>query len=351
MSTGIEFPLKQRGRASVDFLSYMALGSGRLRARSEALTQQTFPDPAALPEDLDERHEVIETSLIREPSYRAQQLVGEWHAVHHGLVAEEAFEEVRDEVEPMLRALDTGPATLEVNEGFSAPDYWDGVEFHRTAHAWDGSDYAGCVHGEIIHRKMVDRLFPGGIFRQRRQVAAMAPRESYRQILELGCSTGHFTVALSETYPDAELHGVDLSLRTLEHARRVANALGRPWHLYRRPAEATGFEEGRFDLVASYILLHELPGGVVEAVFREAFRVLEPGGDLLMSDVTRYADLDRMAEWQADRSARYGGEPHWRSSASLDLAQVALDAGFVDVEARGEPPRNYPYVVTARKPA
>lgn len=351
MATGIELPLRQRGRASVDFLSYCALGSATVREAAARAVEERFPAPEALPADLDDRHRLIEEQAVEDQSYRAEQLMGEWHSRHHGLIAEEAFDEVRDEIVPRLHALDEGPAQLEVNADFQAPAYWDGVAFHRTAHGWDGSAYAGCVHGEIVHRRMVDRLFPGGIFQQRRRVAAMAPRDSYRRILELGCSTGHFTLALAESYPDAELHGVDLSLRTLEHARRIANAQGLPWRLYRRPAEATGFPAEHFDLVASYILLHELPAEAVRAVFAEAFRVLEPGGDLLMSDVTRYADLDPLAEWRADRGARYGGEPHWRASASLDLDAVAREAGFEQVEAGGEPPRNYPYVVRARKPA
>lgn len=347
MATGIDFSLKQRGRASVDFLAFFAYGGAAVRERAKAVVEAKFPDSDALPDDLDARHAHIEAVIADEPACRAEHMLGEWHARYHGRVAEEAFEEVRPTLEPMLRTLDEGPVTLEVNEEFEAPAYWDGVEFHRTHKAWDGSDFAGCVHGEIIHRKMVDRLFPGGIFTQRRRVAAMAPRDSYRRILEMGSSTGHFTIALAETYPEAEIHGVDLSLRTLEHARRVANAKGLPWHLYRRPAEATGFADNSFDLVASYILLHELPGDVVCKVFEEAFRVCEPGGDMLMSDVTRYADLDPMAEWRADRGARYGGEPHWRSSARLDLEQVARDAGFVDVTVSGP----YPYVVQGRKPS
>lgn len=350
MATGIDFSLRQRGRASVDFLTCLALGGSRVRDTARLEVETRFPDPAALPEDLDERHALIESAIADVPACRAEHMLGEWHSRRHGVIAEEAFEEVRGTVEPMLRDLDQGQTTLEVGDDVAAPDYWDGVEFHRTSGTWDGSDYAGCVHGEIVHRKMVDRLFPGGIYRQRRQIAEMAPRSSYRRILEMGCSTAHFTLALADCYPEAEIHGIDLSLRTLEHARRVGNANGYAWNLYRRAAEDTGFADASFDLVASYILLHELPADVIRKVFREACRVLEPGGDMIMSDVTRYADLDRMAEWRADRGARYGGEPHWRSSASLDLAAEARAAGFEDVTAGGPGGAPYPYVVMGRKP-
>ena len=82
------------------------------------------------------------------------------------------------------------------------------------------------------------------------------------------------------------------------------------------------------------------------AVFREAYRLLVPGGDMLMSDVARYADLDAISSWKADSAARFGGEPHWRESASLDLAQLAREVGFANAKASG----HYPHVLIASKP-
>jgi len=352
MNTPLQPDLKQRGRASVDFLVHFGRGSQAVRTQVEREIEAAVPDPAALPDDLDERGAWMEAALAGSRAWRTSQAVGEWHAGMHGLVAREAFEEVLPDLAGVIDRYQTGgPATLEP----AAPDeeppfYWHGVNFHRTSGGWEDHPLQGYIHGEIVHRRLVEAMYPGGIFRQRRQIAEMAPRDHYARILDMGASTGHFTAALQETYPGAQLTGVDLSLRTLEHAQRVANSHGWPWKLYQRPAEHTGFADASFDLVASYILLHEIPAQVIREVFAEAFRVLEPGGDMIMSDVTRYADLDRLGVWRADSGARFGGEPYWRESASLDLAEVAREAGFVDVNAAGLGPRAYPHVVQGRKP-
>jgi SAM-dependent methyltransferase len=343
-------PLKQRDRAAIDFIAWLGLSVPAVRAQVDRDLTAAGVSDATLPAEVEAISITIEAALADSAAFRVQQMMGEWHARNHGPTAVAAFEALADEITPALTALDEGPATLEWSDA-PLPDYWAGVDFHRTKGGWDGHPYMGFIHGEYVHKRMVDKLFPGGIFRQRLHVAGLTPRRDYKRILDLGCSTGHFTLALAEVHPGAEIHGVDLSPRTLDHARRVANARGLGWRLRQAPAEATGYPDAHFDLVASYILLHELPPEAVRAVFAESFRLLEPGGDLLFSDVTRTADLDPIGRWRADHGARFGGEPHWRASAALDLKAIAEAAGFTQVEAWGEKPFNYPYVVRARKPA
>lgn len=338
--------LRQRGRASLDFLAQMGVAAGPVSQKVTAEICERI-DPEELPDDLDERDTAINSALSGSKAFATQRLMGDWHSRSYTRISTEAFEEILPELQPVLDAAQKGPASLELDPDLPLPDYWDGVHFHRTDGGWDGHEHMGYVHGEIIHKKMVARFFPGGIFQQRQNVAEMAPRDSYERILDMGCSSGHFTTALANTYPNAQITGVELSARMLEHAFRTANANGWNWKLYQRAAENTGFADASFDLVASYILIHEIPAEVVEQVFAEAFRVLEPGGDMIMSDATRYADLDKLSVWKADRGAKYGGEPFWRETASLDLAEIARKAGFENVSAEGI----YPHVVQGRKPA
>jgi ubiquinone/menaquinone biosynthesis C-methylase UbiE len=248
--------------------------------------------------------------------------------------------------------LDNGPTEFDTTPA-SPPAYWAETDFHRTAGGWDASPFNGYVHGEVLHKLMLAKMFPGDIFAQRRDAARAAPRRDYARILDMGASSGHYTVALSEVFAHAEITGIDLSPRMLEHARRSGNARQAAWPVFVRPAEDTGFAGGSFDFVTSYNLLHEMPPPVIEAVLAEAFRLLTPGGDMLMSDVPRTADLDRMTAWRFDYVAKWGGEPFWRASAAMDLAEAARRAGFVDVRAGGigPAPTRHPYVLQGRKPA
>lgn len=350
MTNPLEPQLKQRGRASVAFLGYMFHGASEVRNQANEHIADVAGEVDDLPSNLNDRDNVMTERARRSSAVRTQRLSGEWHARNHGRIATDAFEEILPEIEDDLGALETGATTLTLDPKLKPPAYYQNVDFHRTEGGWDGHEYAGYIHGEIIHRKMVDAIFPGGIFKQRKSVAERAPKDHYDEILDMGCSTGHYTLALAEAYPDAKITGVDVSQRTLEHCQRVGNKNGYAWDLYQAKAEKTGFEDDRFDLVTSYILLHEVPAKAIKAIFKEAFRVLKPGGDFIMSDVTRYADMNKLDVWKADHGARNGGEPHWRSSASSDLAEFAREAGFVDVNAAGDPPFAYPHVVQGRKP-
>jgi SAM-dependent methyltransferase len=346
----MECNLAQRGRALIDFEVGVRQAAGRLQGQLDGVLATRGVTAATLPEDMEARHDLIDVTLADVAMHRTRALLSDWSACEHGRVCEEAFEQVRETVAPALDALAEGPTTIRQAPEFVPPKYWSAVWFHRTTGGWDGGPYNGFIHGELVHKRYVSKIFPGDIYAQRRRVLDELPRHDYARILELGTSSGHYTVALDERFPDAQIVGLDPSPRMLEQARRVGNERGAAWQLHVGVGEDSGFADGAFDLVTSYAIHHELPPKIIAAWFAEAFRLLEPGGDLLMVDVPRYADLDRMAAFRFDWAAKWGGEPFWRASASLDLAQGARDAGFVDVRAGGIGPMGNPYFVYGRKP-
>ena len=343
--------LHQQGRASVDFLADLGMWSGGLGPTINELMASRGLVDDGLAEDLDERIAQVDAAMADSPTYFAWSEMGEFLSRRHGVAAHEAFAEIKPEIQSELDRLEAGPTQIERADEDPTPDYAKGVDFHRTTGGWDGHPYQGFVHGEIIHRKYVAKNYPGDIFDQRRMVLGQLPRQDYKRIFEMGTSSGHFTVPLQETFPDAQITGCDMSATMMEQAQRAANERGWTWRLLQVPAEDTGLESESFDLVASFILLHEMPASAIRAIFEEAYRLLEPGGDMLMSDVRPFRDMDRLTEWRAYYVAVNGGEPHWLEAATIDLARTAEEVGFVNAKSGPAIEElRYPWVTVAHKP-
>jgi len=347
----MEFELKQRGRASMHFLSDLAVATGPLRKQVDADLLARGLDEATLADDLDERLLQVDAALADSPAAAALAMLGEYSGVNHGRVAAAAFAEIEAELLPRLKALEQGPTTIEPLPGEARPDYFDRAWIHRTTGGWDGHPYQGFVHGELIHRHYVARNYPGDIYAQRREILSVLPRRDYRKIFEIGTSSGNYTVQIARTFPEAELWGCDPSPRMLEHAQRIANENGLRWRLFVGSGEKTGFEPEGFDLVTSYIVLHEIPVAATQAQLAEAYRLLRPGGELLFTDVTRYSALDKRGVRWAEYNAVHGGEPFWREAASVDLGAAARAAGFAEVRSEGFRGAVYPWFVYGKKPA
>ncbi|GAB3273739.1 class I SAM-dependent methyltransferase [Kineosporia babensis] len=339
--------LDQRGRAELGFLRSLRGGLAPLKARTLGLLERegAFEAPFTTIEDLRGRTDPV---LAGDAGTRFGAAVLRWAREQTTPRAVAAYERRRDELEPL--AVPAGLERFQDRLGpRKPPAYWT-YEFHTTTGGWDGHPQMGFVHHELVYRHLLMAAYGPGIFNQRQSVAEAAPRESYTSICDLGCGTGQYTVKLAETYPQARITGVDLSRSELLYALRRGEERGLAWQMVRAAAEDTGLPGGSFDLVTSFILLHEVPPAVTRRILAEAYRLLEPGGDVHFSDVTPYARRTPQQAWADDWDAEQGNEPWWRTAATLDLAALATEAGFEDVQQRGLGPGEYPWVLTARKP-
>src|SRR5439155_8074052 len=95
-----------------------------------------------------------------------------------------------------------------------------------------------------------------------------------KRVLEVGVGLGadhqRFAVA------GAELSGIDLTPRAIEHTRRRFQAFGLNSNLSVGDAENLGFGDGTFDIVYSWGVLHHSPD--TPKAVSEVWRVLRPGG-------------------------------------------------------------------------
>ena len=154
------------------------------------------------------------------------------------------------------------------------------------------------------------------------------PQRAYRRIVDLGCGFGKSTWPLKRRFPDAEVIGVDLAGPCIQLAARRAGEQGLAIRFRQAAADATGLEAGSVDLVASTMLIHEVPLEVLQATFAEAARLLAPGGLLRFLDFQRTGDAFRDLA-MLEHGAR-NNEPFMPPMLLADVAAMARAAGLVD---------------------
>ena len=142
------------------------------------------------------------------------------------------------------------------------------------------------------------------------------------RVLEVGCGTGNYIRALTSTV-GCEGWGVDPSERMLEQALELEGsarfAPGR--------GEDLDFPDGRFDLVFSVDVIHHVTDR--PAYFREAHRVLRPGGRLCT--VTDSTDIIRRRTPLSTYFPETVDAEIRRYPRICDLVSMMQEAGFTDL--------------------
>ncbi|MGE4133042.1 MAG: methyltransferase domain-containing protein [Bdellovibrionales bacterium] len=168
----------------------------------------------------------------------------------------------------------------------------------------------------------VEILFNGTAGAMRR--AVLPPLVSHAlhpgRILEMGSGAGSTTRYLAETFPNAKITAMDLSAPYLKVAQRNLKAYPRI-DFVQGDVTNTQFKDESFDAVVSVYLLHELPDSEREKLIREAWRLLKPGGILVLADSLQWDDTPDL-NWALDRFPKIYHEPFYKNYVQSDLAKT-----------------------------
>ena len=197
--------------------------------------------------------------------------------------------------------------------------YFGSIELYRAA--------KGLTAGAAVGEPGIGRYIASVI---QRRWQGLRPR----RILDLGCGPGTETMALHEAFPEAEIHGLDLSGPFVRFAHAWAEDRGVAMHFRQADAQRTGYPDGHFDLIVSHILFHETWHDVLPRILAEAQRILAPGGLLLNADVPYQPSvLPIPKQVTNDWQVRNNGEPFWTGFVDTDVLAALRTAGFAPAEA------------------
>ena len=122
--------------------------------------------------------------------------------------------------------------------------------------------------------------------------AVIARIASYQKpaphILDVGCGTGALLEKLRHAFPDAVLHGIDISPNMLAIARNknIPDVV-----LNEGDAENLPYDNGSFDMITCCSSFHHYPNP--QKAIAEFRRVVRPGGNLIICDMD-LPDIARM---------------------------------------------------------
>lgn len=146
--------------------------------------------------------------------------------------------------------------------------------FSRAAKTYDGAaSFQRDVGNELLHR--------------------LKPNKNAEIILDLGCGTGHFTQRLQETFPAAQIIGMDLAEGMLSVAHEK-NRQVKTWVC--ADAEKLPFANSSVDIIFSSLALQWCNN--LSELFSELHRVTKPGGTFIFSTLGPNTLHELKSAWQ-----------------------------------------------------
>jgi len=222
--------------------------------------------------------------------------------------------------------------------------------YYRRNFHWQTDGYFS-EHSAEMYELGVELLFRGTADVMRRQIIPpitehLRGRGDGLRLLDVACGTGRTLHQIAQAHPGLRLYGVDLSPAYIREARKRLAELPEV-SLAVENGEALPYADATFDIVTSVYLFHELPRNARRNVVRELFRVVKPGGLVVIEDSAQLVESADLATALRSFPGEFH-EPFYNDYLEDDLAALLAEVGF-SIESAA--PHFVAKVVAGRRPA
>ncbi|KGG12317.1 MULTISPECIES: class I SAM-dependent methyltransferase [Prochlorococcus] len=216
------------------------------------------------------------------------------------------------------------------------PEYYLQNFHHQT----DGylSDYSA-----EIYDIQVEILFNGTADSMRRRIIAPLNKglnkfknnhQSNLKVIDIATGTGRTLQQLRIAFPKLELLGLDLSGAYLKKASKyLNNREGDMVQLIKGNAEKVPLPDDSVHGISCVFLFHELPRQARQNVINECFRILQPGGTIVIADSIQMSDSPEFIPVM-ENFRKIFHEPYYLDYVKDDINQRMEDAGFIDLDSK-----------------
>ncbi len=195
-------------------------------------------------------------------------------------------------------------------------------------------------HSAEIYDLQVEILFNGTADSMRRRVLAPLKRGLKRylsesskkvKVLDIATGTGRTLQQIQSALPEVELYGLDLSGSYLKQASKyLSSRSGDLVQLTKGNAEKMPYSSSYFQALTCVFLFHELPRDARQNVLKECFRLLEPGGTLVLADSIQIEDSPKFTPIM-ENFHKIFHEPFYRDYIVDDIDLRLEKSGFTSI--------------------